>query len=101
MKISWADRMRNVEVLQRVKEEKNILHQTKRIKANPTGHTLRRNCLLKHVTEEKTEGRTEVTRRRGRRRKQLLDNLKEDRRVSQMKTKYFLSRNLLNTKGTQ
>jgi hypothetical protein len=39
------------------------------------GHILRRNCLLKHVTEEKVEG----TRRRGRRHKQLLDDLKEKR----------------------
>jgi hypothetical protein len=31
------------------------------------GHTLRRNCLLKHVIEGKLEGRIEVTGRRGRR----------------------------------
>ena len=36
--------------------------------------TLRRNCLLKHVVEGKIE---EVTVRRGRRRKQLQDDLKE------------------------
>ena len=70
MKISWADRMRN-EVLQRVEEDRNILHTTKRIKANPIGYTLRRNCRLKHVTEGKTEGRTEVTGTRGKGRKQL------------------------------
>jgi len=77
------------DVLQRVEEEKNILHTTKRIKANPTGYTLRRICLLKHVTEGKTEGRTGVTGRRGRRRKQPLDNLKEVRRVSEMKRLIF------------
>jgi hypothetical protein len=43
------------------------------------GHILRRNCLLKRVIERKIEGRIEVTGRRGRRRKQLLDNLKEKR----------------------
>jgi hypothetical protein len=43
--------------------------------ANWIGHTLRRNCLLKHVTEEKVKG----TRRRGRRRKQLPGDLKEKR----------------------
>jgi hypothetical protein len=37
------------------------------------GHMLRRNCLLKHITEGKIEG--QVTGRRGRRRKQLLDKL--------------------------
>jgi hypothetical protein len=41
------------------------------------GHTLRRNCLVKHVTEGKIEGKIEVTGRRGRRRKQLPDGLKQ------------------------
>jgi len=40
---------------------------------------LRRNCLLVHVIEVKKEGRTEVTVRRGRRRKRLLDDLKGKR----------------------
>jgi hypothetical protein len=38
-----------------------------------------KNCFLKHVVEGKIEGRLEVTGRRGRRRKQLLDDLKEKR----------------------
>jgi hypothetical protein len=38
---------------------------------------LRRNCLLKHIIEEKIEGEIEVTEREGRRHKQLLDDLKE------------------------
>jgi hypothetical protein len=38
---------------------------------------LRKNCFLKYFTEEKLEVRIEVTVRRGRSRKQLLDNLKE------------------------
>jgi hypothetical protein len=59
-KISWTDRVRNEEVLHRVKEERNILHTTKRRKAKWIGHILRRNCLLKHVIGE-TEGRLEVT----------------------------------------
>jgi hypothetical protein len=41
------------------------------------GHILCRNRLLKHVTERKREGRLEVTERRGKRRKQLLDYFKE------------------------
>jgi hypothetical protein len=44
--------------------------------ANLIGHILRRNCLLKHVIEGKIEGRTEMTGRRERRRKQLLDDVK-------------------------
>jgi hypothetical protein len=47
-----------------VKEERNILHTIKRRKANWIGHILRRNCLLKHVIEEKLEGRMEMTGRR-------------------------------------
>jgi hypothetical protein len=79
-KISWTDRVRNEEVLQRVKEERNILHTIKRRKANWIGHILRTNCLLKHVIEGKLEGRVDVTGRRGRRRKQPLDDLKGRRR---------------------
>jgi len=61
----------------------------KRIKANPIGYILRRNCLLKHVIEGKTEGRTEATGRRGKGRKQLLDNLKEERRYWKLKKETF------------
>jgi hypothetical protein len=78
-KISWIDRVRNEEVLHRVKEERNILHTIKRREANWIGHILRGNCLLRHVIEGKLEGRIEMTGRRGRRRKQLLDDLKEKR----------------------
>jgi hypothetical protein len=42
---------------------------------------LRSNCLLKHFTEEKIEGRIEVTERGGRRCKWLLDDLKEKERI--------------------
>jgi len=38
---------------------------------------LHRNFLLSRVIERVIEGRVEVTERRGRRRKQLLDDLKE------------------------
>ena len=51
-KISWTDREKNEEVLHRVKEERNILHTIKRRKANWIGHTVRKNYLLKYVTEE-------------------------------------------------
>jgi hypothetical protein len=54
-------------------------------KANWIGHILRRNCLLKEVIEGKIKGRIEVTRRRGRRRKQLLDDLGDRRGYSHLK----------------
>ena len=69
--------MTNEEVLQRVKEERNILQKIKRRKADWIGHFLRRNWLLIYIVGGKIEGREEVTERRGRRRKQVLENLKE------------------------
>jgi hypothetical protein len=74
--ISWTDRVNNEAILHRVKEERNILHIIKRRKVIWIGHILRRNCLLSHIIEGKIIG----TRRRGRRRKQLLHDLKEARR---------------------
>jgi hypothetical protein len=47
---------------------------------NWIGHILRRNCLLKRVIEREIEGRIKVTGRRGRTRKQLLDDLQGTRR---------------------
>ena len=55
-KISWTDRVRNEEVLLRVNEQRNILHEIKRRNANQIGHILRGNCLVKHVIEGKMEG---------------------------------------------
>ena len=49
----------------------------KRRNANCVGHVFRWNCLLKHVIEGKIEGRIKVTGRRGKRRRQLTDDLKE------------------------
>ena len=56
-----------------------------RRKANWIGHILRRNCLLKRVIEGKIKGEMEVTRRRGRRRKKLLDDTKDRRGYSHLK----------------
>ena len=53
----------------RVKEKRNILLTVLRKKVSWIGHTLRRNWLLKDVTEGKIKGRIEVMGRRGRRRK--------------------------------
>ena len=54
-------------------------------KANWIGHILRRNCLLKHVIEGKIKGQVEVTRRQERRRKKLLDDLKDRRGYCELK----------------
>jgi len=81
-KISWTDHVRNEEVLLRVNEQKNILHEIRKRKANWIGHILRRNCLLKQVIEGKIKG---VTRRRVRRSRKLLDDLKDRRGYSHLK----------------
>ena len=49
------------------------------------GHILRRNCLPKRVTEGKIQGGIDVTGRQGRRRRKLLDDLKERRGYSHLK----------------
>ena len=69
----------------RVNEQRNILREVRKRKANWIGHILRRNCLLKQVIEGKIKGEMDVTRRRGRRRKKLLDDLKDRRGYSHLK----------------
>ena len=76
-KISWTDHVRNEEVLLRVNEQRNIRHEIRKRKANWIDHILRRNFLLKQVIEGKIKREMEVTRIRGRRRKKLLDDLKD------------------------
>jgi hypothetical protein len=68
-KISWTDRVRN-EVLLRDREQRNILHEISKGKANWIGHNLLE---------------TAMTGRRGRRRRKLLDELKERRGYSHLK----------------
>jgi hypothetical protein len=87
-KMIWTDRVRNEEVLHRVKQEKNVLHTLERRKANWIGHILRRNCLLKHIIEGKLEGRIEMTGRRGRRRKQLGMTLRKREDTGNWKKKH-------------
>jgi len=66
-------------------QQRNILHEIHKLKANWIGHILRRNCLLQRVIEGKIQRGIEVTGRRGRRRRKLLDDLKERRRYSHLK----------------
>ena len=82
---SWTDHVRNEEVLLRVNEQRNILHEIRKRKANWIGHILPRNCLLNQVIEGQIKEEMEVARRRGRRRKKLLDDLKDGRGYSHLK----------------
>jgi len=63
----------------------HILHEIRKWKANWIGHILHRNCLLQQVIEGKIKGGIEVTGRRGRKRRKLLDDLKEKRGYSHLK----------------
>jgi hypothetical protein len=77
--------VRNEEVLLIVKKQRNILHEIRKWKANWIGHILHRNCLLRRVIEGKIKEGVEVTGKRGRRRRKLLDDLKERRGYSHLK----------------
>jgi hypothetical protein len=74
--IRRADHVRNEES-RGDKEERNVQQTIKRRKDNWNGHFLRRNCLLKHAIEGKTEGWLKVTKRQGIRFKQLVDGREE------------------------
>jgi hypothetical protein len=52
-KVSWKDHVRNEEVVFRVKEQRNILHEISKRKVNWIGHILRRNCPIQEVIEGK------------------------------------------------
>jgi len=69
----------------RVEEQRNILHEICKRKTNWIGHVSYRSCLLQRVIEGMIKGVIEVTGRRGRRRRKLLDDLKERRGYSHLK----------------
>jgi len=81
-KINCADRVKSEEVLQEVKEERNIIHTQEEEEERITG--LVTSCVgtafFKIPYEGKREGKQGATERRGRRVKQLVDDLKENNR---------------------
>ena len=66
-------------------ELRNILHEISKQKANWIGHILRTNCLLQRVIERKIIEEIEVAGRGGRRRRKLLNGLKERRGYCHLK----------------
>jgi len=84
-KISWTDHVRNEEALFRVNEQRNILHEISKRKANWIGHILRRNCLIQRVIEGKVKGGIGMAGKRGRRRRNLLDGLEDSRGYCELK----------------
>jgi hypothetical protein len=63
--ISWTENVRNEDVLLRVEEQRDILQETSKWKANWVGHIARSNCLLQQVIEGKIKAGIEVTGRQG------------------------------------
>jgi hypothetical protein len=70
--------------VRRAKKERDILNTTRRRKFKLIGYILRRNFLMKHTVL----GKIESTRRLGRRRKQLLCDLKDEECTGSWKTKH-------------
>jgi uncharacterized protein (UPF0335 family) len=73
------------EILHGVREHRKLPHILISRKAKWIGGVVLTNCLLKHVIDEKIEGRIEETGRLGRRRKQIMDDLKEIRGYCNLK----------------
>ena len=66
-------------------ESRSKENEIRKRKANWIGHILRRNCLLQRVIEGKIKEGIEATGGRGRRRRKLLDDLKERTGYSHLK----------------
>ncbi|KAJ4431456.1 hypothetical protein ANN_20054 [Periplaneta americana] len=71
-RVKWTDRIRNEAVLETVDEERMMPKLIRKMKSNWLGLWLRRNCLLKDALEGMVNGR----RVRGRRRYQVIDDIK-------------------------
>ena len=80
-KISWRDKVRNEEVLKRVGEKRRILQVIRNRKRNWIGHWLMRDCLLMDALEGMMSGK----RGRGRRRYQMVDNIRVEKSYVRMK----------------
>jgi ribosomal 50S subunit-associated protein YjgA (DUF615 family) len=55
-KISLTDHVRNEDVLLRVKEQRNILHEIRKRKANWIGHILRTTAFYNRLLNERYKG---------------------------------------------
>ena len=82
-KISWTDRLRNEEAEQRLVEEENIVHTIKGRKV--TGSVIGGVGIDLYTRCWRQDRRKEVPGRRGRRCKQLLDDLNEKRGYLKLK----------------
>jgi len=65
-KISWVDKVTNVEVLQKVEENRSILNTAQQRTLRWTGHILRHVSLLRDITEGRMLGKGKAPRGRKR-----------------------------------
>ena len=80
-KIKRSEKVTNEEVIEHTGEMRTLLNNILRRKANWIGHILRRNFLLHDVIEGQMKGV-------GRRRTQLLDDLRNRRRYWELKEEH-------------
>ena len=74
LKISWADRITNLEVLRRAHTERTLIREVRKRQIHFLGHVLRREGI-EHLT---LTGKIEGRRARGRQRQKFLNSLVED-----------------------
>ena len=73
-KMKWSEKVTNEQVLDRIGEKRTLLINILRRKSNWISHILRRNCLI----HDAIEGQMMEVKGVGRRKIQLLDNLRKE-----------------------
>ena len=80
-KIKWSEKVTNKQVLVRMGGKRTLISNILHRKANWIGHILRRNCLL----HDAIEGQMTEVKGVGKRRTQLVDDLRNRRRYWELK----------------
>ena len=76
-KLKWSEKVTNEQVLEHVAEKRTLLNNIICRKVYWIGHILRRNCLL----HDAIQGQMTDLKGAGRRRTQLLDDLKQKKKL--------------------
>ena len=80
-RISWVDKVTNVDVLKRVEERRTLLEEVLKRQKQWIGHVLRGDGMLRSAIEGKMEG----NRTRGRKRVGMLDGLMGEEGYAELK----------------
>ena len=76
-KIKWSEKVTNEHILDIIEQKRTLINNILSRKANWIGHILRRNCLL----HDAIEGQMMEVKGVGRRRTQLLDDLRKKEKI--------------------